>query len=403
MKPEKSKFSKEFLSQFKSSEDVSAYFSDMYKAVIEQMLEGEMEEHLGYPPYDRQTEKEGNYRNGKKKRPVKSRLGTLDIAVPQDRKSSFEPQIVKKGQSVMAELEERVLSLYSKGMSTRDIEEQMLEIYGVSLSAASISRITDKVLDTVKDWQQRPLEPLYPVLWLDGIRFRVKEGSQYKTKVIYLVIGLNMLGHKEVLGMWIDMTESAAFWMKVLDDIKQRGIENIFIACTDNLKGFTDAIKAVFPDCLTQICIVHQIRNSLKHVSWGERKEFAQDIKKIYTATNKQAGEAALLEVEEKWGRKYPHVFRSWTANWECLSVFYEFSSEIRRMIYTTNIIENLNRVIRKYTKGKTIFPGDEAVQKTVYLAVQHIARKWSMPVQHWQKILAQFAVLYPDKINLNL
>lgn len=403
MKQKSSKFSKEFLSQFKSSEDVSAYFGEMYKAVIEQMLEGEMEAHLGYPPYDRLADKDGNYRNGKKRKQVKSKLGTLDIAMPQDRKADFEPQVVKKGQSVMAELEERVLSLYAKGMSTRDIEEQMLEIYGVALSPASISRITDKVLDTVKEWQQRPLEALYPVLWLDGIRFRVKEGSQYKTKVIYLVIGLNMLGHKEVLGMWIDMTESAAFWMKVLDDIKQRGVEHVFIACTDNLKGFTEAIKAVFPNCLTQICIVHQIRNSLKHVAWGERKEFAQDLKKIYTATDRQAGEATLLEVEEKWGEKYPHVFRSWTANWECLSVFYEFPSEIRRMIYTTNIIENLNRVIRKYTKGKTVFPNDEAVQKAVYLAVQHIARKWSIPVRHWQRILAQFAVLYPDKINLNL
>ena len=403
MKPEKNKFSREFLSRFKSSEEVSAYFSDMYKAVIEQLLEGEMEEHLGYPPDDRQLEKAGNYRNGKKKKQVKSKLGSLDISIPQDRKSSFEPQLVKKGQSVMAELAERVLSLYSKGMSTRDIEEQLLEIYGVSVSPASISSITDQVLDTVKDWQQRPLEPLYPILWLDGIRFRVKEGSQYKTKVIYLVIGLNRPGHKEVLGMWIDLTESAAFWMKVLDDIKQRGVEQVFIACTDNLTGFTDAIKAIFPDCLTQICIVHQIRNSLKHVSWGERKDFAQDLKKIYTATNKQAGETALLQVKEKWGKKYPHVFRSWTANWECLSVFYEFPAEIRRMIYTTNIIENLNRVIRKYTKGKTVFPGDEAVQKAVYLAVQHIARKWSMPVQHWQKILAQFAILYPDKINLNL
>ncbi|MGB3585158.1 MAG: IS256 family transposase [Tunicatimonas sp.] len=258
-------------------------------------------------------------------------------------------------------------------------------------------------MDTVKEWQTRPLDALYLVLWLDGIRFRVKEGSQYKTKVIYLVIGLNMLGHKEVLGMWLDLTESASFWMKVLDDLKQRGVERVFIGCMDNLVGFSEAIQAVFPDCLTQLCIVHQVRNSLKHVAWGERKDFAQDLKKIYTATNKQAGEEALLEVEEKWSEKYPHVFRSWTSNWERLSVFYEFPAEIRKMVYTTNIIENLNRVIRKYTKGKTVFPSDDAVQKAVFLAVEHISKKWSMPVRHWQKILAQFAILYPDKIKLEI
>lgn len=403
MKPKEQKFSPEFIAQFKSEEDVSAYFGDMYKAVLEQMLEGEMEEHLGYAPYDRRTDKQDNYRNGKKSKAVKSKLGTLDVSIPQDRQSSFTPQVVPKRHSVMADLEDRVLSFYANGMSTRDIGTQMEEIYGVSFSAAQVSRITDRVLDTVKEWQTRPLDALYPVLWLDGIRFRVKEGSQYKTKVIYLVIGLNMLGHKEVLGMWLDLTESASFWMKVLDDLKQRGVEHVFIGCTDNLAGFSEAIQAVFPDCLTQLCIVHQVRNSLKHVAWGERKDFAQDLKKIYTATDKQAGEEALLEVETKWGEKYPHVFRSWTANWERLSVFYEFPTEIRRMIYTTNIIENLNRVIRKYTKGKTVFPSDDAVQKAVFLAVEHISRKWSMPVRHWQKILTQFAILYPDKIKLEI
>ena len=404
MKPkEEKKFSKEFLSQFKSEEDVSAYFGDMYKAVIEQMLEGEIEEHLGYAPYDRQSTKQGNYRNGKKSKLVRSKLGTLEVSVPQDRQSSFVPQVVPKRHSVMADLEDRVLSFYANGMSTRDIATQMEEIYGVAFSAAQVSRITDRVLDTVKEWQTRPLDALYPVLWLDGIRFRVKEGSQYKTKVIYLVIGLNMLGHKEVLGMWLDLTESASFWMKVLDDLKQRGVEHVFIGCIDNLAGFSEAIQAVFPDCLTQLCIVHQVRNSLKHVAWGERKDFAQDLKKIYTAANKQAGEEALLEVEEEWGEKYPHVFRSWTSNWDRLSVFYEFPAEIRKMIYTTNIIENLNRVIRKYTKGKTVFPSDDAVQKAVFLAVEHISKKWSMPVRHWQKILAQFAILYPDKVKLEI
>lgn len=403
MKPKEQKFSPEFIAQFKSEEDVSAYFGDMYKAVIEQMLEGEMEEHLGYAPHDRQADKRGNYRNGKKAKQVRSKLGTLDVSVPQDRQSSFAPQVVPKRHSVMADLEDRVLSFYANGMSTRDIATQMEEIYGVSFSAAQVSRITDRVLDTVKEWQIRPLDALYPVLWLDGIRFRVKEGSQYKTKVIYLVIGLNMLGHKEVLGMWLDLTESASFWMKVLDDLRQRGVEHVFIGCTDNLAGFSEAIQAVFPDCLTQLCIVHQIRNSLKHVAWGERKDFAQDLKKIYTATDKQAGEEALLEVEEKWGEKYPHVFRSWDTNWERLSVFYEFPAEIRRMIYTTNIIENLNRVIRKYTKGKTVFPSDDAVQKAVFLAIESISKKWSMPVRHWQKILAQFAILYPDKVKLEI
>jgi len=400
----KSNFSKEFLSQFKNLEEVEGYVASLKQAAIESMLEGELDAHLGYDYYQRPEEKEeANYRNGKRKKTVKTTSGTLDIAVPLDRNSSFEPQVIKKRQRIIEELEERILSLYAKGMSVRDIEEQMLEIYGVSVSTAVISRVTDKVLETVRQWQQRPLEDTFPVIWMDGIRFKVKGERGYKAKVVYLVIGLNLQGHKEVLGIWLDETESAAFWMKVLDDMKHRGVRQVFIAATDNLAGFGEAIRAVYPECLQQICIVHQIRNSLKHVTWADRKELAADLKTIYTATDRKEAEESLLKVEEKWGEKYPHIFRSWTENWEKLTVFFSYPAEIRRLIYTTNVIENLNRVLRKYTKGKTIFPSDEAVQKSIYLAVEHISKKWSMPVANWPLILAQFTILYPDKIKLQL
>lgn len=399
-----STFSKAFLSQFKNLEEVEGYIASLKKAAIESMLEGELDAHLGYDYYERPEKKQdANYRNGKRKKTVKTTSGTLDIEVPLDRNGSFEPQLIKKRQRIIDELEERILSLYAKGMSVRDIEEQMQEIYGISVSAAVISRVTDKVLETVRQWQQRPLEDTYPVIWMDGISFKVKTERGYKAKVIYLVIGLNLQGHKEVLGIWLDETESATFWMKVLDDMKHRGVRQVFIAATDNLSGFGQAIQAVYPECLQQICIVHQVRNSLKYVTWADRKELATDLKLIYTATDRKAAEENLLKVEEKWGEKYPHIFKSWTENWEKLTVFFNYPAEIRRLIYTTNVIENLNRVLRKYTKGKTIFPSDEAVQKSIFLAVEHISKKWSMPVANWPLILAQFTILYPDKIQLTI
>jgi transposase-like protein len=401
---QKPAFSKEFLSQFKNMDEIEAYMSSLKKAAIESMLDGELDAHLGYEYYQRPEEKsEANYRNGKRKKTVKTTSGTLDIEVPIDRTGSFEPQVIKKRQRIIDELEDRILSLYAKGMSVRDIEEQMHEIYGVSVSASVVSRVTDKVLDTIRLWQQRPLEETYPVIWMDGIRFKVKTERGYKAKVIYLVIGLNLQGHKEVLGIWLDETESAAFWMKVLDDMKHRGVKRVFIAATDNLTGFGQAIQAVFPECLQQICLVHQVRNSLKNVIWADRKELAADLKTIYTATDRVEAEENLLKVEEKWGGKYPHIFKSWTENWEKLTVFFGYPAEIRRLIYTTNVIENLNRVLRKYTKGKTIFPSDEAVQKSIFLAVEHISKKWSMPVANWPLILSQFAILYPDQIKLQL
>lgn len=394
-------FDPEFLAQFKNKEDLANYMQSLKKAVYEEMLEGELDAHLGYEPYERA--KTDNYRNGKISKKVQGEQGAFDLAVPRDRASTFEPELIKKRQKLLADIEDKVLSMYGIGMSTRDIADQIRDIYGASISESTVSRITDRILDTVREWQERPLEKIYPVLWLDGIGFKVKENHQYIRKVIYLVIGLNLSGHKEVLGIWLDKTESAAFWMQVLDDLKKRGVEDVFIAATDNLTGFGEAIQAVFPESLQQICIVHQIRNSLKYVTWGERKAVAKDLKKVYGASTKAQAEEALLEIEEIWGEKYPHIFKSWHANWEKLSVFFDFPSEIRKMIYTTNIIENLNRVIRKYTKGKTIFPSDDAVQKSVYLAIQNLAKKWTMPVRHWPKIIAQLSILYPDKINIDI
>ena len=383
-------------------EELNGFLSSLFKRGIEQMLEGELTDHLGYDKNNPLGNGSGNSRNGKTRKLIKTESGEVIIDVPRDRNADFEPLIVPKRQKVIEKIESIVVSLYAKGMSTRDIERQIKEIYGVTISNSSISNITDQIISDIAVWQQRPLDDTYLIVWLDGISLKVRHEGKIINKSIYLVIGLNTAGKKEVIRMWINETESASFWMNVLDDLKIRGVKDILIACSDNLKGLTKAIKAIFPETVTQLCIVHQIRNTMRYVAAKEKREFMKDLKEVYGAINLDYAQEAFYRLETKWEKKYPYAIKSWQANWDELTVFFGFPSEIRTIIYTTNIIENLNRNIRKFTKNKIMFPDDEAMKKAVYLAIQQAAFAWRQTIKNWPIIANQFKILYPDRVKIN-
>lgn len=393
--------SKEFLSQFKTEEDVSNFMKQLHSQVLEQMLEGEMDSHLGYEKNSTEGINSGNSRNGKFPKKIQTEHGESFIDIPRDRKGEFEPIVVPKHQSRGLSIERLVISLYAKGMSVSDIEEEMNEIYGISLSTSAISIITNKVNQAALEWQNRPLDNVYLIVWMDGIVFKVRDNGKIINKTVYLCVGLNRNGLKEVLGMWIGKSESSAFWMGVLTDLKARGIQDILITCTDNLNGFTDTIRSVFPDSATQICVVHQIRNSCKYVVFKDKKEFTADMKNIYNAPNKEVAAAELDKFEQKWGDKYPYAIQSWRRNWDDLTVFFDFSLEIRKIIYTTNLIENLNGKIRKYTKTKLSFPTDDAVKKAVYLSLMEIEKKWTQPIWNWGLVMNQFIIIFGDRMRV--
>ncbi len=393
--------SKEFLSQFKTEEDVSNFMKQLHAQVLEQMLEGEMDSHLGYERNSSEGINSGNSRNGKFSKKIQTEHGESIIDIPRDRKGEFEPIVVPKHQSRGLSIEKLVISLYAKGMSVSDIEEEMNEIYGISLSTSAISIITNKVNQAALEWQNRPLENVYLIVWMDGIVFKVRDNGKIINKTVYLCVGLNRNGLKEVLGMWVGKSESSAFWMGVLTDLKARGVQDILITCTDNLNGFTDTIRSVFPDSATQICVVHQIRNSCKYVVFKDKKEFTSDMKNIYNAPNKEVAAAELDKFEQKWGGKYPYAIQSWRRNWDDLTVFFDFPLEIRKIIYTTNLIENLNGKIRKYTKTKLSFPTDDAVKKAVYLSLMEIEKKWTQPIWNWGLVMNQFILIFGDRMKI--
>lgn len=392
-------FDDEFLKQFKSGEELSSFLKQLQKRGLEKMLEGELDGHLDYDK--NQKSGSGNTRNGYSQKKVRSSYGEDTIKVPRDRDGSFNPMIVPKRKNMVDGIENVIVSLYAKGMSNSDIEEQISEVYGFDVSTSTISRITDRISNDIVAWQNRPLEPVYLIVWMDGIVFKVRENSKVVNKTIYIAVGLRRDGKKEVLGLWLGKNESAAFWMSVLTDMKVRGVEDILITATDNLNGFTDTIKNVFPQSKTQICVVHQIRNACRYVVWKDKKAFTKDMKLIYDAPTKQAAEAALEDFATKWNSKYSYAIKSWRDNWEDLTVFYEFPLEIRRIIYTTNLIENLNGKIRKYTKNKLSFPTDDAVMKSVYLALREATKKWSMPIRNWGIVLNQFLTIYEERVQL--
>lgn len=392
-------FSDEFLKQFKSGDELNGFLKQLQKRGIEKMLEGELDGHLGYD----KNQKSGNpnTRNGFGQKKVRTSFGESQIQVPRDRNASFNPMIVPKRGNMALGIENVIVSLYAKGMSNSDIEEQIREVYNFEVSTSTISRITEKVTEDIVAWQNRPLEPVYLIVWMDGIVFKVRENSKVINKTIYIAVGLRRDGKKEVLGLWLGKNESAAFWMSVLTDIKSRGTEDILITATDNLNGFTDTIRNVFPESKTQICVVHQIRNACRYVVWKDKKAFTADMKHIYNAPNQQAAKAALDDFAELWESKYSYAIKSWRDNWEDLTVFFEFPLEIRKIIYTTNLIENLNGKIRKYTKNKLSFPTDEAVMKSVYLATREATKKWSLPIRNWGIILNQFLTIYEKRVRL--
>jgi transposase-like protein len=393
---------KDFFKQFKSKEEFHSFFNDLFKQGVEEMLQAEPDEHLGYEKYAREGHNTGNSRNGTYSKKVKTEsLGDMVLNIPRDRNAEYAPRLIPKGSRMSDKLEEAIIGMYSRGMTTSDISEQVKQIYGVDVSEGTISNVTARITEHVKQWQQRPLEPLYCVVWMDGIMLKIKQGGKYQNKCIYLVIGLKQDGLKEVLGMWIAETEAASFWLSVLTDLKARGVEDILIACTDNLKGFTQAIQGVFPQTITQLCVVHQIRNSCKYVVWKDRKEFCADLKQVYAAPSKKAAEEAFEDFSKKWDSKYHYAILSWQNNRENLTSYFDYPVEIRKIIYTTNTIENLNRGIRKYTKTKVQFPDDQSAEKAVYLAIVNIEKKWSMPLQNRGLVLHQFLTLFQGRCRL--
>jgi putative transposase len=381
-------------------EDVQALLKSLFKETIEQMLEAEMEEHLGYEKNSVLGNGSGNSRNGYGKKTIKTELGETEIQVPRDRNGEFEPQVIEKRQTRSDDLESRILAMYAKGMSNRDIEDHLRDVYGVDASASLISRITDKILPAVSEWQSRPIDAVYPIVFLDGIVFKVRKDAKVVNKCVYSVLGINMEGRKEILGIWINDNESASFWTTVCNELKNRGVQDILIACRDNLSGFSSAIETVFPKTEQQLCVIHQIRNSTKYVPYKDIKAVMADLKKVYSAPTMDDAEYRLEEFRDKWGKKYPQIIKSWEQNWTELSTYFKYPQEVRTLIYTTNAVEGFHRMLRKYTKTKTIYPTDEAVKKSVYLSIQEISKKWSMPIRDWGIIIGQLLIFFEDRLQ---
>ena len=392
-------FPKGFFKQFKDKDSFQQYFNSIFKQGIEEMLQGEMDEHLGYSKHEVQGYNSGNSRNGTFPKTISTEnVGEVLLNIPRDRNGEFEPYIIPKGETISSKLQEAILGMYSRGMTTSDVRKQVEEVYGLEISETTVSNITERIMESSKEWQQRSLEPVYFAVWMDGIVIKIREDKKVINKCVYIVIGLKPDGRKEVLGFWIEKTESAAFWMTVLTELKSRGVEDILIACTDNLKGFTKAISAVFPQAVTQLCIVHQIRNSCRFVVHKERQEFCKDLKMIYTAINKETALEELEKFKLKWKAKYKYAITSWEENWDNLSNYFEYPLELRKIIYTTNTIENLNRGIRKYTKTKTQFPNENAASKSIYLSIKNIEEAWKNPMPNWGLILNQYLIIFENR-----
>ena len=380
--------------------DINALFKEFVGDILENGLEAELDDELGYSKYDYRNKDTDNSRNGHSTKTMKTSFGEVDIAVPRDRKGEFEPQLVRKQQtSLSGDIEEKILSMYAKGMTTRDIDAHIREIYGIEVSDSTVSRITDKILPVVKEWQQRPLEEIYAVVFLDAIHYHVRSEGQIVKKAVYIAIGINMEGFKEVLGMWVGENESAKYWLSILNGLKNRGVEDILIACVDGLTGFDNAIEAVYPKTEIQQCIIHQIRNTTRFVSYKDIKALMADLKRVYAAVDE---ETALYELEafgEKWNGKYPKIAQSWEANWPKLSTYFKYPQEVRTLIYTTNAIEGFNRQLRKVTKSKSVFPTDDSLLKMLYLAMMDITKKWTGKRRDWGIIHSQLEVFFADRL----
>ena len=384
---------KELAKTYKTQEDLSNLTKEFMKNMIESMLQAELEEHI--------EENGKTCKNGSYKKRVRSDAGELELDIPRDRKSEYKPKLVPKGQYSISGIDNKIISMYARGMSLRDIEKQIKEMYDVEMSDSLISRIIDKITPEIKEWQNRTLEPIYPIVYMDAMVFKIKDDNGfYKNKALHFAIGINLEGKKDLLGMWITDNEGAKFWLSIITELKNRGVEDILIASVDGLKGFSEAINSVFPQTVVQRCIIHQIRYSLKYVGSKYQKEFMADLKRVYKAPTKAAAQEALLELEQKWSEKYPMVVNSWINNWDELSSYFQYSEPIRRIIYTTNTIEGFNRQIRKITKTKGGFNSDESLFKLVYLAYRDIAKKWDKSISNWAEIISQFSIMFEDRLN---
>ena len=395
----KSEILKKLIQEYdvKTTRDVQEMLKDLFSETIKEILEAELDEHLGYDRYDNQNKKTTNSRNGYRNKNIKSDFGQVGISIPRDREGSFEPRIIKNYENDISGIEEQIIGMYSKGMSTRDISSHINSIYGIEVSHSLVSKITDRVLPLAKEWQNRALDTVYPIIFMDAIHYKVRTEGRIVNRAAYIAIGINLEGIKEVLGIWIGQNETSKYWLNVLTEIKNRGVKDILIASVDGLPGFVDAIKVVYPNTEIQRCIVHQIRGTLNYISYKHRKEFSRDLKQVYTASTEENALNELTLLEEKWGDKYAIALRSWRNNWDELSTYFKYPEYIRTLIYTTNSMESYNRMLRKVTKSKSVFPSDDSLHKSLYLATMDISDKWTQKIRNWNQILAHLSIYFDD------
>lgn len=384
--------------EIETAQDLSSAIKDLFKDALQQMMNAEFDSSMGYSKYDKTTEK-NNYRNGSTKKNLKSEFGEFEFETPRDRNGEFEPRIVPKNKRDVSGIEDKIISLYGRGLSTREINEQIQDLYGIEVSSTMVSNITDQILPEIKEWQNRPLDDVYPIVFIDAVHFSVRQDNQVVKKAAYIVLGVDKEGSKDILGIWIGENETSKFWLGVLNELKQRGVKDILILCSDGLTGIKEAIQAAFPKTVQQRCIVHIIRNSVKFVYYKDKKEFCNDLKTIYTSKNEKDGYNNLQQVKEKWKNKYPNSLRNWEENWDAICPFFNYSDSIRKIMYTTNTIESLNRQFRKYTKTKSVFPTDESLMKCLFLATKNITKKWTTRYGSWDLILAELSIMFDGRI----
>lgn len=397
------KIAKDIVSQYKTKDALfgeGGVFKELQRHLIEAALNGELTDHLGFDEYERTPAEKVNVRNGYSKKTVKGTVGEMDITVPRDRAGTYEPTLVAKRQTRFDGFDDKILAMYARGASVTDIQAQLHELYGTEVSTSLISNVTASVLDEMKAWQSRPLDRVYPIVYLDCIVVKAREDKRILNKAVYLALGVNLEGQKELLGMWISQNEGAKFWLGVLTELKNRGLEDILISCVDGLSGFPEAIEAVYPQAQVQLCIVHMVRNSLKYVSWKDRKALAADLKKVYSAATVEEAETALSVFSDKWDKQYPHISQSWLSRWENIIPFFAYPADIRKAIYTTNAIESMNMTLRNVIKRKRVFPNDASVFKILYMAIDNISKRWTMPVRNWKPAMNWFMIEFGDRIT---
>lgn len=381
----------------KTAEDIQEALKDLLGGTIQSMLEAEMDQHLGYEPYERSDNP--NSRNGKKSKSLRSTYGEIQIDVPQDRESSFEPQIVKKRQKDISNIEHKIIAMYARGLTTRQISDQIEEIYGFEVSEGMVSDITNKLLPEIEEWQQRPLSSVYPIVFIDAVHFSVRDNNIIKKLAAYIILGINEEGQKEVLGIYIGQNESSKYWLSILNELKNRGVKDILILCADGLSGIKESITVAFPNTEYQRCIVHQVRNTLKYVADKDKREFANDLKTIYHAPTEESGYERMMRITDKWQDRYPNAMKSWATNWDVISPIFKFSAEVRKVIYTTNAIESLNSTYRRLNRQRSVFPSDTALLKALYLATFEATKKWTMTLRNWGKVYGELSIMYEDRL----